>query len=193
MSPPVSRQALRIVLLGLPGAGKSSLLGALALAAETPDGDAGSPRLIDAPGALTELRQQVEHRHTLPTVTPEQVIPYLVAFEEHAPNAARSHLTEALLIDCDNGVMLEMVNGEQPHVTDRLARALGEADALVLATPAADPSRDEDFAQLEQLLKVVEEERGNKVLVGGVPVLLAVTKCDSLAGPGDTPAQWQAR
>jgi hypothetical protein len=195
MSSPVGSQALRIVLLGRPGAGKSSLLGALAIAGDVPTHDSKTPHLIDAPGVLTELRQQVEHRHTQPTIAPEQVVPYLVAFEESAANGARSHLAEALLVDCDNTAILELLNEERPpSSTSPLTRMLAQADALVLAVPAPEAtSASEDFAALERLLRIAEQERGTKVLPGGLPVLLAVTQCDLLAETNDTPAKWQER
>src|SRR5262249_38878029 len=81
----------------------------------------------------------------------------------------------------------------RPRVGGRLAQALAEADALILAIPADEPVQDEDFVRVERLLQVVEQERGSRVLVGGVPVLPAVTKCDVLASASDTPAQWQQR
>jgi hypothetical protein len=192
MSSPVGSQAVRILLLGWPGAGKSSLLGALAIAGELPG--AKTIHLIDAPGALTELRQQVEHHHTQPTIAPEQIVPYLVAFEESSANGARTHLAEASLIDCDNNAILELLDEERPSAaTGPLTRMLSQADALVLAVPADEPGSPEDVAALERLLKIAEQERGSRVQPGGLPVLLAVTKCDLLVDANDTSPKWQER
>src|SRR5262249_47941222 len=155
---PVGSQAVRIVLLGPPGAGKSSLLGALAIASELPG--SRTVHLIDAPGALTELRQQVEHHHTQPTIAPDQVVPYLVAFQASSANGARTHLAEASLIDCDNNAILELLDEEHPPTaTAPLTRMLTQADALVLAVSAHEPPSPEDVAALERLLEIAEQER----------------------------------
>src|SRR4051812_44142594 len=69
---------VRLVLFGMPAAGKSSLLGALVQAAETQP-DLLNGRLLDVPPSLVELRKRLydqgAHR------TAEEVVPYPVAYE----------------------------------------------------------------------------------------------------------------
>jgi GTPase SAR1 family protein len=196
MNSAVGKKALRIVLFGRPGAGKSSLLGSLALAAEQPD----SPwRLEDPSGGLAELRRRVEIDSPQPTITPEQVVPYPVRFQDAKPAGDSA---EVLLIDCDGNAALQLLSAERfPSAHEhpgRLAQEISRADAILLVVPAIEslseaPPGEEDFAQLERFLRLLEEDRGSAVHVGGLPVLLALTKCDLLARHGDTPSDWQAR
>jgi hypothetical protein len=69
------------------------------------------------------------------------------------------------------------------------------ADALVLTVDASAPPEemDEEFAAFERFLRRVEEQRGRRTDVGGLPVFLVLTKCDRLARPGDTAADWLER
>src|ERR1700730_13739236 len=75
---PLSRQGLRIVLFGMPDAGKSSLLGALAQAAQTQE-HVLNGHLTDLSHGLAELQRRLYEE--APRQTLEEVVPYPVAFD----------------------------------------------------------------------------------------------------------------
>src|SRR6478672_11561869 len=70
--------ALRIVLFGMPDAGKSSLLGALAQAAQTQERALGG-RLSDLSNGLAELQHRLYDER--PRETLQEIVPYPVAYE----------------------------------------------------------------------------------------------------------------
>src|SRR5436190_3964625 len=91
----VSPDALRIVLFGMPQAGKSSLLGALAQAAQTQERDLGG-RLTDLGHGLDELQHRVYDQPARETL--EEIVPHPVAFEPFdGLKADPSRRTEAVL------------------------------------------------------------------------------------------------
>src|SRR6266540_2115119 len=91
---------LRLVLFGMPDAGKSSLLGALAQAAET-QGNVLNGRLVDVTHGLAELRQRLYEEQ--PRQTVEEIIPYPVVYEPF-PGAEEHPRLEAVLVDCDGRI-----------------------------------------------------------------------------------------
>lgn len=191
----LSRSALRIVLFGLPAAGKSSLLGALARAArlqDTADSLLGGS-LVDSSGDLQVLERQVYEEG--PRQTLAEVAPFPIAIGPLAPGARP---VRAVLIDCDGRVasrLLQASLAEDPEGGGRLARAVLHADALILVLDVSVPpaQQAEDFSQFVTFLRALQESRGRRAAVSGLPVFLALTKCDLLARPGDTEETWNAR
>src|SRR5262245_45881819 len=100
--------ALSIVLFGLPGAGKSSLLGALAQAAQTQGHPIGA-RLVDESRGLAELRQRLYEENARRTA--EEVVPYPVDYEPFSQDGQgkRKEPLEAVLIDCDGRVANDLL------------------------------------------------------------------------------------
>jgi hypothetical protein len=194
----VGDDALRIVLFGMPDAGKSSLLGALAEAAQTQE-HLLNGHLNDLSGGLAELHHRLYDEK--PRETLEEVVPYTVTFEPFAtqgPGTAADR-TEAVLVDCDGRVANEILTRRRALAADRangeLAQAILAADALLLVVDAsADPSQvDADFQEFGRFLRLLEQNRGRRSDVGGLPVFLVLAKCDLLAQPGDTLAVWMER
>src|SRR4051812_12800041 len=103
-TPPVQlgRDALRVVLFGMPDAGKSSLLGALDQAALTQE-NLPNGRLTDLGQGLAELRRQLYEAR--PKETLAEVVPYPVRYEP--PGSGQSQ--EAILYDCDGRVANELL------------------------------------------------------------------------------------
>src|SRR5215469_15593655 len=103
----VSPAALRIVLFGLPAAGKSSLLGALAQAAQTQE-HLLNGRLIDQSGGhLTELQHRLYEERSRPTA--EEVVPFAVELDPFVHDGQAQPKVEAVIIDCDGRVANDLL------------------------------------------------------------------------------------
>src|SRR5436305_12895247 len=98
-----ARSALRIVLFGMPDAGKSSLLGALAQAAQTQEHILNG-HLTDLSSGLSELQRRLYEE--APRKTLEEVIPYSVTCEPFAKAGATESdgRLEAIRVHCDGRV-----------------------------------------------------------------------------------------
>lgn len=190
---------LSIVLFGLPAAGKSSLLGALAQAAQAQE-HLLNGRLIDVSHGLDELRKRLYEENARRTA--EEVMPYPVDFEPYSAPVRGSRAPQhvgAVFIDCDGRVANDLLVRRQAIPEDSpegtLAREVIEADTLVLVIDSSAPPAqvESDFAEFERFLRQMEASRGQRADVGGLPVFLVLTKCDLLAQPGDTAADWMER
>jgi len=195
-NPATSPEALplRIVLFGLPAAGKSSLLGAVLQASdEQPALLKGT--LVDGSQKLGELRQRVYFTNQ-PTRTVEEVVGYPVEYRPTPPPGEQAEPVLALLIDCDGQAAIDLLRRrkELSELTSErvLARAVLDADALVLVIDASAPVKqmETDFEEFSQFLAQMEASRGARTDVGGLPVFLALTKCDLLGRPDLPRAQW---
>lgn len=194
----LSSDGLRLVLFGMPDAGKSSLLGALAEAAQS-QAHLLNGHLTDRSGGLAELQHRLYEDK--PRETLEEVVPYAVTFKPFAGQGseAAAEATDAILVDCDGRVANELLTRRRPLVEDspnrNLAHAILDADTLLLVVDAsANPSQvDADFSEFGRFLRLLEQNRGRRSDVGGLPVFLVLSKCDLLAQPGDTPAAWMER
>jgi hypothetical protein len=190
---------LSIVLFGLPAAGKSSLLGALAQAAQAQE-HLLNGRLTDVTHGLDELRRRLYEE--TPRRTAEEVVPYPLDFEpfsEIGGKPASPQHVGTVVIDCDGRVANDLLVRRQALPEDSpegtLAREVSDADTLVLVIDASAPPAqvESDFAEFERFLRQMERTRGERTEVGGLPVFLVLTKCDLLAQPGDTTADWMER
>jgi hypothetical protein len=190
---------LSIVLFGMPAAGKSSLLGALAQAAEAQE-HLLNGHLTDVSHGLDELRRRVYDE--TPRRTAEEVVPYPVDFEPFSqdgnkPDASRH--VGAVVIDCDGRVANDLLVRRQALPEDSpegtLAHEVIEADTLVLVIDASAPPAqvEADFAEFDRFLRQLEASRSQRAEVGGLPVFLVLTKCDLLAEPGDKASDWMER
>ncbi len=185
---------LRLVLFGMPDAGKSSLLGALAQSAET-QANLLNGRLVDLTQGLGELRQRLYDEQTRQTV--EEIIPYPVVFEPFTSQGPNAHdRMEAVLVDCDGRIANEYLSRQRSlhdsNTNGTLGQSVLEADTLILAVDASSsPAQlNADFVQFGRFLRLLQHSRGQRTDVSGLPVFLVLTKCDLLATSGDTPAAW---
>ncbi len=190
---------LSIVLFGLPGAGKSSLLGALAQAAQAQE-HLLNGHLIDVSHGLDELRRRLYEEGARRTA--EEVVPYPVDFEPFRVGGRSSKNPEhvgAVFIDCDGRVANDLLVRRQAIPEDSpegtLAREVNDADTLVLVIDASAPPAqvESDFTEFDRFLRHMESSRGQRTEIGGLPVFLVLTKCDLLAQPGDTASDWMER
>src|SRR4051795_13768146 len=142
---PDDPSALRIVLFGMPDAGKTSLLGALSQAAHT-QGRALHGHLTDLSPGRGELRNRVyEDRQR---ETQEEIVPYPVRF---APYGHAGF--PAILYDCDGRAANDFLTRKRVVESEArpgtLAGAILAADALILTidASAAHDQIDADFRE----------------------------------------------
>jgi GTPase SAR1 family protein len=179
---------LQLVLFGLPGSGKSSLLGALVQAAASQSAVLRG-KLVDDTGRLAELRRST-YAENLPATT-EEVVAYPVAFEPQGSQAF-----QAALLDSDGRLAQQYLAGKrplEPRDSD-LAQALLGADTIVLTLDVTAGGQVEaHLAAFRRFLSLLQEVRGRRTDVADLPVWLVLTKCDQLAKPDDTFSKWVQR
>lgn len=182
-------QPLRIVLFGMPAAGKSALLGALVQSAETQPQLLGG-QMADPSGGLHDLRKQTYDQKL--AETQQDVVPLDLVLQTTADTATRT----ATLFDCAGRVAQEYLSGQRTlEEAAPLTQALHEADALLLVVDAAaGPAQlDQTFKICIDFLRLLEKERGRRTEIAGLPVYLVLAKCDLLARKEDTQALWLQR
>src|SRR5262245_60985485 len=98
-APPADANAVRVVLFGLPAAGKSSLLGALSQAAQTQERLLHG-RVYDRSDRLAVLRQRLYE--DAPRRTAEEIVPYPIEYRPFLEvGRAAEAPVDAVLYDCD--------------------------------------------------------------------------------------------
>jgi GTPase SAR1 family protein len=194
-APGAAAEPLQIVLFGMPAAGKTSLLGALAQAAQSQE-HLLHGRLTDPSHGLAEIQHRLYADK--PRRTTEEIVPYAIRFEPFAatPDEAADETLDAVLIDCDGQVANDLLTRRkelsEASPEGSLAREVLDADTVVLVVDASAPPAqvEADFVEFGRFLRLFERQRGRQIEVGGLPVFLVLTKCDLLAKPEDTPSDW---
>src|SRR5262245_44258169 len=125
--PPVSPSALRLVLFGMPDAGKSSLLGALAQASQSQE-RALRGRLTDLCHGLADLQHRVYDDR--PRETLEEIVPHPVSYVPVRSNKAdQADQLDVVFYDCDGRAANEILT-HQVMLTEQKTRL---AQAILLA------------------------------------------------------------
>src|SRR5262249_27005361 len=186
---PVSDQALRIVLFGLPDAGKSALLGALMQAGQAQATQLGA-RLLDLSHGLSKLHGSLYEQG--PTPVRQEVDFYPIALE---PLADHQPLNRAVLIDCNGQTAGELLEQESLRGAGPIGREVFNADTLILAVDASGDAAhlEKTFTRFAQFLRLFQEQRSEHSEVTGLPVYIVLTKCDLLAKKTDTATTWMQR
>jgi len=182
---------LKVVLFGLPAAGKSALLGALGQAAQVQEAVLDG-RIIKSSEAFAELHKGFADNRLQPT--PDEVTAYPLSLEPLSGGPALA----AELVDCSGTKAAEIVTGQRPldgWRSGTLGTAICDADALIVPVDAAADAAQlqRDFGQIAGFLRQFEQKRGRRTDVTGLPVYVVLTKCDLLAKKSDSAAAWQQR
>ena len=117
----IPSHAYRVVLFGMPDAGKSSLLGALAQAAQVQEPALGGT-LIDKSQGLVELQRRLYEDR--PRQTLEEIVPFPIRLEPLGTKRAGSEPDmDAVLFDCDGRIAGELLAHKDSLTGDLSKRA----------------------------------------------------------------------
>jgi GTPase SAR1 family protein len=186
LSPEITGPRLRVQMVGSPGVGKTSFLGALGLLAQSPR---GGMTITAADGEtrrrLDDLRQSFKQGQWPPKTFHGQSF----EFQLH-----RGRQTVTVQIDDIAGEAFEtaMNRGEQDEPTRRTANLIRQTDLLLLMIDGGRLDGDNPMPQLE-LTQAIEDKR---LAASGRPTRVAVviTKADLCTRrPVRTPAQAKKR
>ena len=188
----------RLLLFGRAGAGKSSLLGALAQVART-QGERLGAEIVDPEASLEPLRERVQ-ANVSPESSASLVIPHRLRLRPwHAGGKEPGEPGLVMIVDSAGAAAEEILKSPgkpgDPKRTSELAFAIEQADALVLAISAGadDAELAASFQAFHEFLESIGTRREWNRSVGGWPVSIVLTQCDRLAQPGDTSELWQQR
>lgn len=193
-TPAPNPAAPRVLLFGHPQSGKTHLLGALLRASETQPDLLGA-EVIDPTGRLAVVRDAVYAGAAFqPTHTEVNAFPVFL----RAPGRG-GPVREFALYDCDGRASTAVLKHadvfEARRIAGTVAKAVLQADLLALVVDAG--LTDDDLAErFEDFLFFLEQVHGRRLRereVGGLPVFVVLARCDVLARPGDTAAEWEAR
>ena len=177
----------RLLLFGTPGAGKSSLLGALAQAAST-QAALLKGELVGASSELIDLQKDTYQTKLTSTTD-------LTAYDIKLQPVEGTPLN-ATLLDCSGESAKEMLQSKQPFADSHpMQKPILDADGVLLIVDASLSGKQlgEEFQQFARWLKQFHETRGKRTEVGELPVYVVLTKCDILAKANDTSATWMQR
>ncbi len=188
----------QVLLFGHTGAGKSALLAALVRAGET-QGETLHGEVQESSGRLAALRDAV-YRGTELAQSNTELTSYTIRLRPWRDGTQSvANPTTVVLHDCSGkaaeGLIRHPSSLRDSETRAPVARAVIDADAIVLLVDATsdDEELQEAFEEFDTFLTVVAQGKANAREVGGYPILLVLTKCDELAVPGDTRAQWEGR
>jgi hypothetical protein len=169
----------RLLLFGTPGAGKTSLLGALAQAAATQT-PLLKGQLADPEGDWERLQKNTYAGKIDPT---EESASYDLLLKPSENGAAP---VEAVVTDPSGKSAQEILKSKKPVL---------DMDTMLLAVDASLTGKQlaEEFQQFARWLIALRKYRGKRTEIGELPVYLVLTKCDLLAKKEDTFAKWMQR
>ena len=169
----------RLLLFGTPGAGKTSLLGALAQASATQT-PILKGQLADPDGAWDRLKKITYAEAANPSADAES---YDLCLRSSAKGVLPA---EALVTDPSGKSVQEILQFTQPVL---------DTDAIVLAVDASLAGKEpaEEFPRFARWLIALRRARGKRTEIGELPVYIVLTKCDLLAKRDDTFAKWMQR
>jgi len=186
--------ALRVVLFGRQGAGKTALLSALIHSAETQEALLNG-QITDLSGRLLEIGKR--YRDGRPGPTTEEVVAYPIRFEPIAAGRTGSEGSfDVILIDSSGSIGGQILARDHPlsgaNEEGVLANSILNADAIFLMVDASAGAIevDAELAQCTSFLRLFERGRGQRIDISGLPVFLVLTKCDLLARNADSPGEW---
>jgi hypothetical protein len=190
----------RVLVFGHPRSGKTFLLGALYQAGEK-QGELLGAEVVDlsVPPRLALIRDAVYYGTDFVQSRAELIrTPIrLVPWRGGTWAAGRPGVVE--LLDCDGQAATAVMAGadrlRERKVGGTLAAALVRADVVVLVVSAGAGEKElgRQFDDLLFLLQEVHRRKEFRREVGGFPIALVLSRCDELARPGDTRADWEAR
>lgn len=188
--------APRVLLFGHPGSGKTNLLGALLRASRTQP-DALGGEVVDLTGRLEALHEYVYSNANIQNTRTELgIAPVLFRTSSSGPPTAAP---DFVLLDCDGHASTALLKNpvalEARRVSGTVAQAVLDSDLIALVVDAG--LTDDDLAErFEDFLFFLEQVHGRRLRereVGGLPVFVVLARCDRLAKPGDTSAEWEGR
>jgi GTPase SAR1 family protein len=175
----------RLLLFGSPGAGKTSLLGALAQAAPGLKG-----QFVDPSGAWGRLQKST---YEAPTLATDQLASYDFKL---LPIGDGSAGVEVKILDCSGKSAAEMLRDAAPFAAAHpLKKSVLGADGILLLVDMSLPKQQlsDEFRRFGQWLAELYQTRGKLALVGDLPIYLVLTKCDALGKKDETINQWKQR
>ena len=183
----------RILIFGMPGTGKTSLLAALARMRR---GARTRPR-ISVSRSLTATRGVASPNIRI-AIAPDSSRDSPISHIDRTirQSETRSRHSEILLIDCDGRIADRLLSSKSlAQESGAVAAEVSRADAIIFVIDAsAGPGRIEaDLHAAAGFLRQFQFERGEATKVGGLPVVLVLSKCDLIAGSADRTANWLAR
>ena len=180
----------RLLLFGTPGAGTTSLLGALAQSASS-QSPGLKGELIAEKGDLDDLRINTYER--VPDAT-DALETYDLRLQPADPKI--DALARATVIDCGGSEALEMLREKEPFANARdMRKSVLNADGVVVVVDSSLPSKQltEELQHVARWLTQLRAVRGKRLEIGAFPVYLVLSKCDLLAKKDDTLVKWQQR